>query len=61
MTSERKPSDKSFTVKLNGCARCGKNHRAVTFRKLTRPMDDCSHWGSCPTNGQPIMLFFTND
>lgn len=42
-------------AKLDGCARCGKNHRNLIFRRLTRPCLKFNYWCPCPTNGQPIM------
>lgn len=47
-----------------GCARCGGDgHDQIEFHKLTHPMelDDGmrgTHWAPCPTNGEPIFLFF---
>lgn len=51
------------TTSITGCARCrGKGHRDLAFQPLAHPieLDDgtpaLTHWTSCPTNGQPILL-----
>ena len=42
------------------CARCGKKHRAIKFKKLTHPIvfgkKEYGWWAPCPTNKQPILL-----
>lgn len=48
-------------VDVEGCARCGLNHDQVTFRPFDQPMfvghgKAFSHWGSCPSTGEPILL-----
>lgn len=47
--------------RLSNCARCGKNHRQLKFKKLKRPGlshrgGAHSHWALCPTTREPIML-----
>lgn len=43
------------------CARCGEDHYKLAFHPLTRPIvirDDVAsytHWGTCPTNGEPVL------
>ena len=44
----------SFPV--NRCARCGDNHKQVSFKKLTRPSDEWTHWAKCPNLGEPILF-----
>lgn len=48
---------------LQGCARCGKDHR-VRFKELQRPMvagdSTLTHWAICPTTGEPIMMRFVD-
>ena len=48
-------------AELDNCARCGLRHTDLTFTKLTYPHDNWTHWASCPTNGEPIMLLFEGD
>jgi hypothetical protein len=50
-----------ITVDLKGCARCdGDGHPNLTFKRFVRPVDavkpDFTHWASCPTNGDPILM-----
>jgi hypothetical protein len=47
------------------CSRCGKNHRELKAKKLTHPVR-CphrltplyTHWATCPTNKQPLLVRF---
>lgn len=41
---------------VTNCARCGREHRDLVFKRLTRKSLDFEFWCSCPTNGEPIML-----
>lgn len=52
---------------VKSCARCGKDHQNVTFRPLAKPMapDNAggrvwSHYATCPTTGEPIMMSISN-
>jgi hypothetical protein len=45
-----------ITVDVKQCARCGKDHEKVVFKKLTQPGPRHSHWAPCPTNQEPIMM-----
>jgi hypothetical protein len=45
-----------ITVDVKHCARCGKDHEKVIFKKLTQPGPRHSHWAPCPTNQEPIMM-----
>lgn len=52
-----------FVTDLVGCARChGDGHERLTFALLDHPVpaDDGSepytHWATCPSNGQPILM-----
>lgn len=40
------------------CARCGRNHRAVKFMRLTRLQPDAewTHYSVCPRTAQPILM-----
>lgn len=60
-------NDEEITFDLKGCARChGDGHEQLTFRKLTYPLASVTaidgvkltHWASCPTNGEPILLSY---
>jgi len=43
-------------VSVTGCARCGRDHEQLEFRRLFNPVDDREWWTSCPTNGEPLLL-----
>ena len=52
-----------FGQRVTNCARCGEDHAQVEFKKFQIPFVDSagteySHWGRCPTNGDPILLTF---
>lgn len=50
--------------KIEHCARCGKTHLNLKFKKLRRkpgPFTRYTHWGTCPTNKEPIMMRVTED
>jgi hypothetical protein len=47
-------------IGLAGCSRCGGTHREpIEFHRLEQPVPDpegpFTHWGRCPTNGEPIL------
>lgn len=49
-------------IDVRGCARCGSDHASLPFLRLQRPMEDndgvaWTHWATCPTTGEPILLF----
>lgn len=51
----------TITLDLIGCARCGEDHKEITYTRLTRPLEIgstlvFSHWAPCPVNGEPVML-----
>lgn len=59
----------TVTFDLNGCARChGDGHKQLEFRRLTHPMvplgappdKALTHWALCPTNGEPILMLYTD-
>jgi len=42
------------------CARCGEDHEAIQWFRITRPIEDTDgtvwdEWGACPTTGEPIL------
>lgn len=47
---------------LYGCARCGKDHENLSFRRFALYPVEISdkevmdYWAPCPTNGDPILL-----
>lgn len=41
---------------VKNCARCGQDHIALRFAKLSKPGEDFTHWAACPGNGEPIMM-----
>lgn len=52
-----------ITTDVGSCARCGKDHTAVTFQPFARPIRKdgdgpvrYTHWAPCPSNGEPILL-----
>jgi hypothetical protein len=52
-----------FKNRIVNCARCGKNHREVKFKKLKRPIESgllediaWTYWGLCPKTGEPILM-----
>jgi len=46
----------SFVIPLANCARCGRNHERVEFRKFLVPCLAWTHWGFCPNTGEPVLL-----
>ena len=55
--------DEEHTITVENCARCGGNHE-VSYKELERPFVESSgnewtHWGSCPVNGDPILIKFS--
>jgi hypothetical protein len=45
-----------FTTRVLNCARCGEDHWLVEFNAFVRPPADATHWGTCPTTKDPILL-----
>lgn len=55
---------KRVTVDVKRCARCGKDHKQLSFTSLTsliRRGSRYTHWAPCPTNGEPILMIVTVD
>lgn len=55
------PLPDKLTVNIRRCARCGYNHEGVEFKRFHIPIMDgydkqWHYWGTCPTNGDPILL-----
>lgn len=67
------PTDEEFTQSIVGCARCwGAGHDDLVFRKFTHPVESfnradgvfevmATHWSTCPTTGEPILMTFVED
>ena len=54
-------TDRQMTMDVNGCPRCGNNHKDVVFLKLTRPIEDSdgtqwTYFALCPSKTEPILL-----
>ena len=56
--AESKKLNTHTQSKLKKCARCGRNHKNLVFKRLTRSQGEWTHWAMCPRNKQPIMLMF---
>ena len=50
-----------FTTSITCCARCQLDHADLRFEVLANGPDDVSHYGICPTNGQPILMLQQSD
>lgn len=48
--------EKTITVKVKQCSRCGQDHADLTFDRLDIPCDKYTHWADCPVTRQPILL-----
>ncbi len=51
---------------LSHCSRCGRDHANLRFVPFINPVIDAdgsvdTHWASCPTNGDPILLRKTEE
>lgn len=46
-------------VKVRSCARCNSDHDVVFFKSFTRPVENYTHWGTCPNTGEPILMKIT--
>jgi hypothetical protein len=51
-------TSKTTTIAVKHCARCGRDHKSVTFRRFrnSTPLGGFSSWASCPRTGEPILL-----
>lgn len=54
-----------ITESIVGCARChGEGHKDLVFTRFSYPLTSskgaliATHWASCPTNGEPVMLAY---
>ena len=54
----RPKKKKSMIIeKVEDCPRCGETHYGLDFKRLVRPIEHCNYWASCPSIGQPIIMF----
>ncbi len=49
-------SDLPFAISVRQCARCGRYHDRVMFKKFKVACQDWTHWGFCPITAEPILL-----
>ena len=43
-------------VTVGHCARCGKTHHNIMFKKFKVPALAWTHWASCPKTKEPILM-----
>lgn len=43
---------------VHRCARCGAEH-LLTFQPLSNPPEAFTHWATCPTTREPVLLQVT--
>ncbi len=43
------------SVNVKNCARCGQNHDAQLFSRLSNPQDENGWWAFCPERREPVM------
>jgi hypothetical protein len=61
-TEKLSPAHQAYSVHtITNCARCGRTHTELTFRKLFLPCEQYTHWAPCPHTHEPIMMEFTDD
>jgi hypothetical protein len=51
----------TFESPIEKCARCGKNHRRILYKKFKRAVQanvEYTHWGLCPRTKEPILMRF---
>jgi hypothetical protein len=59
-------SEPDRVLDIVGCARChGDGHTELVFRRLAHPVESSevplTHWATCPTTGEPILLAIVAD
>ncbi len=52
----RESEERTRITSVYACARCGKDHERVEFRKFRSPPHGFWGWGTCPETGEPILL-----
>jgi hypothetical protein len=56
-----KTNEKNVPLSVGNCARCGKKHRPLMFKKFKRQTQSeppSTHWAMCPTTKEPILMRF---
>lgn len=43
------------------CARCGRDHRNLNFKKFIVPIEEYTYWSTCPETGDPILMKLNED
>jgi len=46
----------AYVADVINCSRCGKVHEHLRFARFRNPPPDVSHWATCPTWSEPILL-----
>lgn len=54
-------SVKSIKTSIENCARCGKEHKNLTFKPFTNKSMKYGYWAACPSNGEPILMKMMDD
>lgn len=50
-----------ITTSVKNCARCGKNHKDITFMRFKNPPTTHTHWSMCPNANEPILMKMVDD
>jgi hypothetical protein len=51
----------SVATNITNCARCGKNHATVQAFAFVNPPPRFTHWATCPTTADPILITVMDD
>jgi predicted metal-binding protein len=55
-------NDITGAVTIKDCARCGGNHTDLPVRKFkSAGVLEFTHWTTCPTNEEPILISYEKD
>lgn len=46
----------AFVVTVSHCSRCRGYHPDLDVKPLTHAAGEYTHWATCPTNGEPILI-----
>lgn len=49
-------SGRPYSIDMEQCPRCGQPHEALLFVPFDRPTPPLTHWGTCPTTAEPIVM-----
>ena len=55
---EKQKAAPESCMDVHGCARCGKDHARIHFKPIDNAGPDCTHYGTCPATGQPILMCY---